>query len=72
MPIETLRYVWTQGYLSYPTQLFLVVLIILGIYEVYLASRVLIGLRAPQTPQDTNSLSRNLALSNVGQQTCSK
>lgn len=62
MPIETLRYVWIQGYLSHSTQLFLVVLIILGIYEVYLASTVLIGLRAPQTPQDTNSLSRNLAL----------
>jgi hypothetical protein len=61
MPIETLRYAWTRNYLSHPTQLFLVLLIVVGIYEVYLASAVLIGLRIPGPTHDTNSLARNLA-----------
>jgi hypothetical protein len=61
MPIETLRYAWTRNYLSHPTQLFLVVLIIVGIYEVYLVSAVLIGLRIPGPTHDTNSLAQNLA-----------
>lgn len=61
MPIDILRYAWTRNYLSHFTEVFLALLAILAIYEVYFACVVLKRLRFLRTIHDKDSLRQNLA-----------
>ncbi len=60
MPIDILREAWSRNYFNHLTEVFLVCLVIFGVYEVYFASLVLTRLRLLRKLTDNDALRRNV------------